>query len=48
MFSGCTVPSDSKETHFGISDLEGFASTGKNSRIVLVPFRAGKCVPRAV
>ena len=36
MFSGCTLPSDSKEKELGSSDQEASPS-GKNTRIVLVP-----------
>ena len=45
MCSGCTVPSDSKETKLGSSDQEASPSEGKTTRIVLVPCRAWKCVP---
>ena len=48
MFSGRTVPSDSKETKLGISDQEASPSPGKNTEIVLVPCRAWKCVPIAI
>ena len=37
MFSGCTVPPDSKETKPGSSNQEAFSSAGKNTGIVLVP-----------
>ena len=37
MFSGCTV-SDSKETNLGGCDQGASPSTGKNTRVVLVPF----------
>ena len=37
MFSGCTVPPDSKETELGSSDQEASPSAGKNTRVVLVP-----------
>ena len=46
--SGCTVPPDSKETKLGSSDQEASLSAGKNTRIVLVPYRPWKCVPRAI
>ena len=36
MFSGCTVPSDSKETETGTSDQGASPSAGKNTAIVLV------------
>ena len=48
MFSGCTVPPDSKETKLGSSDQEASPSAGKNTGIVLVPCRAWKCVPTAI
>ena len=37
MFSGCTVPPDSKETKIGSSDQEASSSAGKNTGVVLVP-----------
>ena len=37
MFSGCTVPPDSKETELGSSDKEASPSAGKNTGVVLVP-----------
>ena len=36
VFSGCTVPTDSKETGLG-SDQEASPSAGKNTEVVLVP-----------
>ena len=48
MFSGCTVPPDSKETELGISNQEASPSAGKNTGIVLVPCRVWKCVPTAI
>ena len=48
MFSGCTVPPDSKETELGSSDQEASPSAGKNTGIVLVPCHAWKCVPTAI
>ena len=47
MFSGCTVPSDSKETKLGSSNQEASQSAGKNTGIVLVPCCAWKYVPTA-
>ena len=47
MFSGCTVPPDSKETELGISNQEASPSAGKNTGIDLVPCCACKCVPTA-
>ena len=46
--SGCTVPLDSTETKLGRSDQEAFASEYKNSRVVIVPCWALKCVPTAI
>ena len=40
MFSGCTVPPDSKETEPGSSDQEASLSANKNTRTVLVQCRA--------
>ena len=37
MLSGCTVPSDSKETELGSSDQEASPSSGKNTGVVLLP-----------
>ena len=48
MFFGCTVPPDSKETELGSSDQEASPSAGKNTRMVLVPCCAWKCVPTAI
>ena len=48
MFSGCTVPPDSKETKLGSSDQEASPSAGENTRVVLVPCHAWKCVPTAI
>ena len=48
MFSGCTVPPDSKKTKLGSSDQEASQSAGKNTWVVLVPCRAWKCVPKAI
>ena len=47
-FSGCNVPSDSKETELGRSNQEASPSAGKNTGIVLVPCRAWKCVPTTI
>ena len=41
MFSGCTVLLDSKETELESSNQEASPSTGKNTRIVLVPVLHG-------
>ena len=48
MFPRCTVPPDSKETEFRSSDQEASPSAGKNTRIVLMPCHAWKCVPTAI
>ena len=37
MFSGCTVPPDSKDTELGSSDQEASPSEGKITGVVLVP-----------
>ena len=37
VFSGCTVPPDSKETELGNSDQEPSPSAGKNAGVGLVP-----------
>ena len=37
MFSGCTVPPDSKETELGSSNQEASPSASKNTGVVLVP-----------
>ena len=47
MFSGCTVPPDSKETELESSDQEASPSAGKNTGVVLVLCRAWKCAPTA-
>ena len=39
---------DSKEIELGSSDQETAPSAGKNTRVVLVPCRAWKCVPTAI
>ena len=48
MSSGCTMLPDSKETELGSSDQEVSSSAGKNSRTLLVPCCAWKCVPTAI
>ena len=48
MFSGSTVPRDSRETKLGSSDQEANPPAGKNTVIVLVPYCAKKCVPTAI
>ena len=48
MFSGSTVPPDSKETELRSIDQEASPSTGKNTGIVLVRYHAWKCVPTAI
>ena len=37
VFSGCTVPPDSKKTELGSSDQEAYPSASKNTGVVLVP-----------
>ena len=48
MFSGCTVPPDTKEAKLGSSDQEASPSAGKTTGIVLVPCCTWKCVLRAI
>ena len=48
MFSGSTVPPDSKEVQPGSSDQKDSQSAGKNTGLVLVPCRAWRCVPTAI
>ena len=48
MFSGFTLPPDIEETKLGISDHEASLSVGKNTGVVLVPYRAWKCVSTAI
>ena len=48
MFSGCTVPPDSKETKPGSSNQEASLTAGKNTGIVLVPCHTWKCVHTAI
>ena len=48
MFSGSTVPPDRKETELGSSDQEAAPSAGKNTKNVLVPCSARKCVPNPI
>ena len=42
------MPPHTKETELGSSDQEASPPAGKNTRIVLVPYRAGKCVPTVI
>ena len=48
MFSGCIVLPASKEIEAGSSSQGASPSAGKNTRGVLVPYRAWKCVPTAI
>ena len=48
VFSGSTVPPNSKETELGSSYQEASPSAGKNIGIALVPCCAWKCVPTAI
>ena len=48
LFSGCNVLSDSKETQLGSRNQQASPSAGKNTRIVLVPCWAWKCIPTAI
>ena len=47
MFSGCTVPSESKETKLGSNDQEA-SSAGKNTKVVLLLCHTWKCVVIAI
>ena len=42
VFSGCTLPPDSKDTELGSSNQETFPSACKDIEIVLVPSHAWK------
>ena len=48
MFTGCTVPPDTKETELGSSNHEASPSAAKNTGAALVPCRTWKCVPTAI
>ena len=48
LFSGCNVACDSKETQLGSRNQGASPSAGKNTRIVLVPCWAWKCIPAAI
>ena len=48
MFSGCTVRPESKETELGSSDQKCSPSAGKNTGVVLVPYRRCKCIRTAI
>ena len=48
MFSGCTVPPDSKKNELGSSIQEASPSAGKTSREGLVQRRLCKCIPTAI
>ena len=48
MFSGCTVSPNSKETELRSSDQEASSSSGKNTRVILVPCWASKYVSKAI
>ena len=48
MFSGCTIPHDSKETNLGSCDQEASTSVCENTKVVLVPCHAWKLVPTAI
>ena len=47
MFCNCNVLPDSKETKPGSSNQEASPSGDKNTRIILVPCHAWKCVSTA-
>ena len=46
--SGFIEPPDSKQTKLRSSDQEPFPIAGKHAELVLVPWRAWKCVYRAI
>ena len=48
MFSGCTVPPDSKETELGSSNQNASPSAGKNTGVVLVPCSRTEMRPTAI
>ena len=48
IFSGCTVPPDSKKAELGNSDQKASPSVGKNTRIVLVLCRTRTHGPTAI
>ena len=48
MFSGSTVPPDSKEIELGSSNQEASPSASKKTGIILVPCFAWKCIPTAI
>ena len=48
MFSGYSMPPDSKETKLGSSDQEASPSAGKYPKIALVTCCAWKCVATAI
>ena len=48
MFFGCTVLPDSKGTKLGSNDQEASPSAVKNTRIILEPCCARKCVSTAI
>ena len=47
VYSGCTVPPNSKDVKLGSSDQEASSSVDKNIGIVLVPCHTRKCIPTA-
>ena len=48
VFSGCTVPPNSKKSKFGTRHQEASPSAGKNTGVVVVPCCTWKCVPTAI
>ena len=48
VFSGCTVPPDSKETKLGNWGQEDSPSVGTSTRVVLVSCCTWKCVPTTI
>ena len=48
MFSGCTVPPDSKGTELASNEQEVSPSVGKSTGVVLVPCCTSKCLPATI
>ena len=48
MFSGCTVPPDSKEFELGSSYQEACPSASKNTGVILVPVCTWKWILTAI
>ena len=46
--AGCTMPPDSKKIELGSSNQVASSSAGKNTGVILVPYRTYKCVTTAI